>query len=773
MTPQATILLFAINIVSFMAQEQQGSVHFPVIFHFHQPVDNYGPVFDEVYEKCYGPLLDQIAAHPVFKFTLHFTGSLLDWYDQNRPEFIDKVRALARRKQIEIIGGGYYEPIFAMIPPRDGVKQMEMLRDRIKDLFGLTVQGAWISERVWEPTYPKFLAEAGLKYIIVDDNHCRASGLSQEDTYYSYATEDQGAVIRVFPINEAIRYLAPWQSAWKVMSYLHTTPSPAGDRVVVFLSDAEKMGVWGTTHELCYVKGHPDDKYVGWIQAFFDHLEWNVQNKAWLKTITPSEYIAQFPARNLIYLPTSTYDRMEEWALPTPARRIRESLRMSLEKNEIARAPELSRFLKAGFWRTFLVKYPESGNMHKKMLHVRERLLALEQVAGSTPEVAWAWNEIYQAQANDVYWHGQFGGVYYKVFRHSVYHHLLQAENMMDQIAAGLGLKCPAGNQYPRAASMDFLRSAREELIVETQNFNFLFLPREGGALFELDYKPAARNMLALMSRWEEAYHDPSQVILDKYRKSAFREKVLPRNSCLAAYAKERLQDVGNFAGGAYECQFEVTKGQVEVNLRHTGVLHVEGQQDPVPLEIHKTLHHVNGSHEFVVTYAAVLPEGNAEVAALLDPYALFIDFPFLLCGDQGKSKYFVGNAEFRPVDSRKFHAPAIKMQDLVWNLESMVTFPAGADQAWIYPVNTFLVDNNKWAREYQGSNLVTRIPVPALLAKNQVFCCFYRYLTPETPEPQQTQRSTPTDITNKPSGKKAAQKRAASPKKPSKKSRA
>ncbi|HMF29806.1 MAG TPA: 4-alpha-glucanotransferase, partial [Candidatus Lokiarchaeia archaeon] len=263
-------------------------------------------------------MLLEIEKHPLIRFTLHFSGSLLDWYDQHNSEFIDKVKLLAKRGQIEIIGGGYYEPIFAMIPPRDRVRQMEMLHDRIRDLFQFEVQGAWLSERVWEPSYPKFIADAGLKYVIVDDNHFRSMGLSEEDTFYSYATEDEGAVIRVFPINEPIRYLAPWQSAWKVMAYLRTTPSDAGDRVVMFISDAEKMGVWGTTHELCYTKGHPEDNYVGFIPAFFDHLEWNLTNQAWLKTITPSEYIAQYPARGLVYLPTATYDRMEQWVLPTP-----------------------------------------------------------------------------------------------------------------------------------------------------------------------------------------------------------------------------------------------------------------------------------------------------------------------------------------------------------------------------------------------------------------------------------------------------------------------
>ena len=125
-----------------MVDNIEKSVHFIVTFHFHQPIDNYNWVFSDVYEKCYSLLLDQMIAHPLIKFTLHFTGSLLDWYEANLPEFIDKVKLLASRGQIEIIGGGYYEPIFAIIPPRDRLRQMELLRDRIKELFGVTVQGA-------------------------------------------------------------------------------------------------------------------------------------------------------------------------------------------------------------------------------------------------------------------------------------------------------------------------------------------------------------------------------------------------------------------------------------------------------------------------------------------------------------------------------------------------------------------------------------------------------------------------------------------------------
>ncbi|MFW9821621.1 MAG: 4-alpha-glucanotransferase, partial [Candidatus Thorarchaeota archaeon] len=182
-------------------------IHLPIVFHFHQPVDNFPWVFDDVYKKSYEPLIDQIYQFPDVKVTLHFSGNLLEWLLENKPDFIERLRSMARRNQIEIIGGGYYEPIFAIIPYRDKIAQMKKLTDLIQKEFELEVKGAWLSERVWEPDYPSFLNDVGLKYVIVDDNHFRSTGITEENTLYTYVTEDEGKTLRIFPINEELRYL--------------------------------------------------------------------------------------------------------------------------------------------------------------------------------------------------------------------------------------------------------------------------------------------------------------------------------------------------------------------------------------------------------------------------------------------------------------------------------------------------------------------------------------------------------------------------------------
>ena len=258
------------------------SIHLPIVFHFHQPVDNFEFVFEDVYNKSYKPLIDNIFRFPDVKVTLHFSGNLLEWLLENKPDIINKLKSMAKRGQIEIIGGGYYEPIFAIIPYRDKIAQIKKLSNLISKEFNLEVKGAWLSERVWEPNYPSFLNDVGLKYVIVDDNHFRSTGITEEDAFYSYITEDEGKTLRVFPINEELRYLTPWKPTYMSIDYLQKAADKKGNRCVLFISDAEKMGVWGTTHEICYIHGHDEgDMGKPFIPAFFEQ----VVNNDWIKSL--------------------------------------------------------------------------------------------------------------------------------------------------------------------------------------------------------------------------------------------------------------------------------------------------------------------------------------------------------------------------------------------------------------------------------------------------------------------------------------------------------
>ena len=139
--------------------------------HFHQPVGNFDEVIERACDKCYMPFLETLNKYPDIKMTFHFTGCLLEWAEHNRPELLSLVKDMVSRGQIEMMSGGFYEPILASIPERDRLSQIKLLNEYVKDKFSYEPKGAWVAERIWEPGLPSVYSDAGIKYVILDDKH--------------------------------------------------------------------------------------------------------------------------------------------------------------------------------------------------------------------------------------------------------------------------------------------------------------------------------------------------------------------------------------------------------------------------------------------------------------------------------------------------------------------------------------------------------------------------------------------------------------------------
>ena len=51
------------------------------------------------------------------------------------------VHEMAKRGQIEILSGGFYEPILSIIPEEDRIGQIRMMNRFIEENFGVTAKG--------------------------------------------------------------------------------------------------------------------------------------------------------------------------------------------------------------------------------------------------------------------------------------------------------------------------------------------------------------------------------------------------------------------------------------------------------------------------------------------------------------------------------------------------------------------------------------------------------------------------------------------------------
>src|SRR6202521_1517067 len=253
--------------------------HLALLIHAHQPCGNFQHVLEKAYDTCYLPFIEHLEKHPGVPPGPPYSGPLPTWVEENRPEYFVRLKKLVEAGQVELIGGGFYEPILISIPEEDQREQITRLAAYLEKHFGQLPSGAWLAERVWEPQLPTALAAANVAYTLVDDIHFLSAGFEPEELFGAYIAEDRGQSVWLYAGQKALRYLIPFGKVEDVITYLRDSSVAHPGGVAAMGDDMEKFGVWPGTYEHCYDKS--------WLAQFFSALE---ENSAWLRISTPGEY---------------------------------------------------------------------------------------------------------------------------------------------------------------------------------------------------------------------------------------------------------------------------------------------------------------------------------------------------------------------------------------------------------------------------------------------------------------------------------------------------
>ncbi|MBF8259039.1 MAG: alpha-amylase [Actinobacteria bacterium] len=610
--------------------------------HNHQPVGNFDFVLEEATRCAYLPFLETLWRFPGIKATLHYSGYLLRWLAENSPEVIRILREMVSRGQVEILGGGMYEPILALLPERDRQGQLRAMADSVRGCFGRRPEGIWLAERVWEPDLPATLSSAGAKYLPLDDYHFLRAGLPLEELDGVYLTESGGGAVRVFPGSELLRYLIPFGGVDEALSAVERltsrdVPYPAA----IFADDGEKFGIWPGTHKSVYGEG--------WLRRFFEGI-W--ERRDWLSTMTLGEYAASAPLRGRIYLPACSYIEMGEWALPPrTAARFGDVLR----DFRAGRMSEMKPFVQGGYFRNFLRKYEESNQLHKRVWWVSDRV---EEAARRSGDAAGR-EFLYRAQCNDVYWHGVFGGLYLNHLREAAYSNLLRAEEAADRVLHA------GKSDWTEAVKGDLDHDGGTEVLLKTPLLTLLAHAHDGGAITEISLPQRGVALGHVLTRREEGYHeklrkaggtfdgstsihdiialkDPSvlqALSVDPWQRASFREALYREEDQVEGILDETVAPIWATAGK--DARVEITRGGSRVILFQ----HLEMPPEGSGISLEKVLE-VNAEEEgFSVRYRLI----NQGMETICGMFAS----EWNLTGDAGLSSRGVsaGIREFRIVD--------------------------------------------------------------------------------------------------------------------------
>ena len=494
--------------------------------HLHQPVGNFDHVFAQHVEDVYRPVVEALAGRDFFPAVFHLSGPLLEWLEAHDRPYLDRLGRLVADGRIELLLAGFYEPVLASLPRADRVGQIQWMREALQRRFGVDARGLWLTERVWEPELAADLAEAGVRYALVDDRHFLVTGFEADQLHTPYWTESDGRRVALFPIDERLRYQIPFRPPEETAEYLRQLRG-AGHGLALFADDGEKFGGWPGTKDWVYTRGWLD-RFMTTIGGLVEHGEVQLSRL--------DQALEAVPSGGLAYLPTASYREMESWSLPPDAALRLQRLEQDLGEERMA-GPD-GALVRGAHWRNFLVKYAESNRMHKKMM-------ALSTLCRAAGDPAGPRRAIGRAQCNDAYWHGVFGGLYLPHLRDAIWQNLAEAE-------AGLRHGQPLAWEVT-----DFDGDGYDEVWVHSAAFSAVVSPARGGAVEEYTVFARGINYANALTRRREAYLDlaladgtgtagegvrlEGQPPLDSDDRALLVDRVLPRG-------------VGSeeFAGGGY-----------------------------------------------------------------------------------------------------------------------------------------------------------------------------------------------------------------------------
>ncbi|MDR2794060.1 MAG: DUF1926 domain-containing protein [Treponema sp.] len=410
--------------------------------HNHIPFGTTDDEFEKIYRRNLKPFISTLYKYPQIPVVLHYSGILLYWLERAHPEFFMLLADMISKKQVELLGGGFYEPMFPLIPPPDKIGQIELLTTYLRKQFGKRPQGCRLPAFAWEQNLVGVLNNCGMLYTFLNGEQFSLAGLP--DTA-PCITEDQGKLLTVFPISNKFNLLFAQQRASLVMETLLAQTKSDEPCVLCVFPEQVFMENKEQAPDITYQMFFED------ISRFEKNVDFTVPLKVY-NTLTGLKKAYFPPSLSLSSLP--------------------EHMRRGQLKYE---SPRQS-----------LIDYPEANYLYSKMMFTN---VLINQLHGDKSRKRTAREEIWKAQGYDAFYPTSNGGIYRHSVRKAAYKVLLEAEKISRE----------KGTFTPSLMAFDFDLDGKEEYLFQEELIN-CYVKTLGADVFELDYLPKSWNYLDTFS---------------------------------------------------------------------------------------------------------------------------------------------------------------------------------------------------------------------------------------------------------------------------------
>jgi hypothetical protein len=412
---------------------------------------------DEEYEALYNdrirPLVSALYQFPRIHLVFHYSGVLYHWVERRHPELFVLLDDLLNRKQAELLGGGFYEPMMPLLPVADRIGQIEMQTTYLRKQFGRRPLGCWLPANSWEQNMVVPLGACGMTYTFLDESCFAAAGANavEGNWYEPCITEDQGKIITVFPVFSSLKDKKPMAMLEKILN-----PPFSGQGPITVFPDFDFSREQVSTDDGSVIKTYPSVKIETEYQHFFE--EFSVADSC-IEFTTPGRFYKNLKGlKKLYFTGCCISDEVSKY------------ISKDISSKEIS-SREASP-------RQFLTHYPEAGNIYAKMIHTR---VLINQLRGDKARKHAALDELWKAQDSAIF---SYNFLKNSMVRKAAYRALLEADNITREKGS-----------FTPSSVFDYDLDGEDEYVFQDEKIN-CYIKARGASLFELDFLPAAWNYL-------------------------------------------------------------------------------------------------------------------------------------------------------------------------------------------------------------------------------------------------------------------------------------
>ena len=460
---------------------------------------------EKLYNLIYKPLIKLLNKHPDFKFSISLNGSLISFLKRKRKEYITVLRQLVDSKQVEIIGGTYFDSILPLLLTVDRNGQIDKLTSEIRQTIGVRPRGINLFCDCWDSSLVNTLQVCGIEYTLLNENIIPM----EKRQFLPIIMTNLGKSIEIFPTYSNFipisqtdpekfinNILKTEKSLNKKSYYLHYEP----DRIINIEFKPESI---------------IDLLETGWFEKFISYLKEN-------------------PSIEVQTTTTQNYRKNNNAKIPAHIACGMNNLSIHFSYNRNTNIYD------------YLDYYPLAKNLYNRLSYME---MLINQYKGDKMRKNTAREKLWAAQNGHALVFSNNGNYISTIYRQKAYQDLMEAEKIIRE----------EGNFKEYLSRFDYNNDGLDEYVCRMKNY-FSYISPVGGAIQELDILKTSGNYADNLYRLSEFDN-----FTDNYERGIFIDHLL-NDEQLKSYIEGNPTEEGVFSRIIYnEVKFVASHREIQL----------------------------------------------------------------------------------------------------------------------------------------------------------------------------------------------------------------